>query len=47
MLALPIKEIARELGLSPEAVKWHLRNVFAKLGVGTRYQALSLLRERR
>ncbi|VTU27389.1 Serine/threonine-protein kinase PknK [Variovorax sp. PBL-H6] len=44
--ALPNKEIARELGLSPETVKWHLRNVFAKLGVGKRYQALALLRER-
>ncbi len=45
-LALPNKEIARLLGLSPETVKWHLRNLYAKLGVSTRYAAVALLRER-
>lgn len=44
-LALPNKEIARELGLSPETVKWHLHNIYAKLGVATRYAAVTLLRE--
>lgn len=43
-LALPNKEIARELGLSPETVKWHLHNLYAKLGVTTRFGAVSLLR---
>ncbi len=45
-LALPNKEIARLLGLSPETVKWHLHNLYAKLGVSTRYAAVGLLRER-
>lgn len=45
LLALPNKEIARELGLSPETVKWHLHNIYAKLGVPTRYAAIRLLRE--
>lgn len=45
-LALPNKEIARVLGLSPETVKWHLHNLYAKLGVATRYGAVTALRER-
>jgi LuxR family maltose regulon positive regulatory protein len=43
-LALPNKEIARALGMSGETVKWHLRNIYAKLRVTTRYQALAVMR---
>lgn len=35
------KEAARELGLSPDTVKRHLREVYARLGVSTRIEAVS------
>src|SRR3954469_5826892 len=34
------KEIARSLGISPETVKSHIKNMFAKLGVERRAQAI-------
>ena len=39
------KEIARALGLSPNAVKTHLANLFAKLEVARRTQAISKARD--
>jgi LuxR family maltose regulon positive regulatory protein len=35
------KEIARELGIAPETVKSHIKNVFVKLAVEKRAQAVS------
>ncbi|UIK15286.1 LuxR C-terminal-related transcriptional regulator (plasmid) [Rhizobium leguminosarum] len=36
------KEIARALGLSEPTVKFHLKNVFSKLGVSRRAMALAV-----
>jgi LuxR family maltose regulon positive regulatory protein len=35
------KEIARDLAISPETVKSHVKNLFAKLAVQWRAQAVS------
>jgi LuxR family maltose regulon positive regulatory protein len=43
--ALPNKKIARTLGLSPETVKWHLKNIYGKLGVSSRDQAVARVRD--
>ena len=35
------KEIARQLGIAPETVKSHIKNIFIKLSVERRAQAVS------
>lgn len=43
--ALTAKKIARALGLSPETVKWHLTNIYGKLGVSGRDEAIERIRD--
>jgi LuxR family maltose regulon positive regulatory protein len=38
------KSIARTLGISSETVKWHVKNLFAKLSAGTRRHAVDRAR---
>ena len=38
------KEIGRGLRIAPETVKWHLKNLFGKLGVPNRIQAVNRAR---
>ncbi len=42
---LTTSEIARELGIRNTTVKWHFQNVFSKLGVHSRMQAIALSRK--
>jgi LuxR family maltose regulon positive regulatory protein len=35
----------RPLALAPDTVKWHLKNIFGKLGVANRTQAVLRLQE--
>lgn len=34
------KEVGRVLGVAPETIKWHLKNIFEKLDVGSRIEAV-------
>jgi LuxR family maltose regulon positive regulatory protein len=43
--ALPNKKIARVLNLSPETVKWHMKNIFYKLEVTGRDEAIAKVRD--
>lgn len=43
--ALPNKRIGQALGISPETVKWHLKNVYSKLGVYGRDGAVARARD--
>jgi LuxR family maltose regulon positive regulatory protein len=44
-LAMSNKKIASVLNVSPETVKWHLKNIYAKLGVNGRGRAAARLRD--
>ncbi len=44
--AMPNKKIARVLGVTPHTVKWHLRKIYAKLGVSERDEAVARMRDR-
>ncbi|MGH8429998.1 MAG: helix-turn-helix domain-containing protein, partial [Solimonas sp.] len=43
--AMSNKKIAKVLNVSAETVKWHLKNIYAKLGVGGRGGAAARLRD--
>ncbi len=43
--ALPNKKIARVLGVSLDTVKWHLKNIYGKLAVSGRVEAVARLRD--
>ena len=43
--ALPNKTIASALSLSYETVKWHLKNIYVKLGVANRHEAIKRVRD--
>ncbi|MNN89044.1 putative HTH-type transcriptional regulator [compost metagenome] len=43
--AMPNKKIARALNVSPETVKWHLKNIYGKLGVSGRDEAIARMRD--
>ena len=40
-----LSDLATALAMAPDTVKWHLKNIFGKLGVDNRTQAVLRLRE--
>ncbi|MFZ3025225.1 LuxR C-terminal-related transcriptional regulator [Pseudomonas sp.] len=40
------KRMAKALSLSQETIKWNFKNIYAKLGVSSRYEALVAVRQR-
>lgn len=45
--SMSTKRIALTLNLSPNTVKWNVKNIFGKLGVNSRYAALAQARQRK
>ncbi|MES2489733.1 MAG: helix-turn-helix transcriptional regulator [Pseudomonadota bacterium] len=43
---LSVKGVARELDIAPGTVKWHVKNIYYKLGASSREDALSKARLR-
>ena len=39
------RDVAKSLSMAPDTVKWHLKNIFGKLGVSNRTQAVLRLQE--
>ena len=38
------RDLARTLGMAPDTVKWHLKNIYGKLGVAGRDEAVAWVR---
>jgi DNA-binding CsgD family transcriptional regulator len=45
--ALTNRQIARRLYLSPHTVNYHLRQIFRKLGIGSRVELARIVQQRR
>lgn len=43
---LSVKGVARDLAITPGTVKWHVKNIYYKLGASSREDALSKARQR-
>ena len=44
-VGLANKEIAREIGVGPDTIKYHLKKLYSKLGVERRTRAVARARE--